>query len=56
MVNALDELIAHKWLESTDKKKRKGLDEIMCYIMIGFCCVLWGEEVPLTALNGLLHF
>ena len=56
MVNALDELISRQWLASSDEKERERLEELMCYIMIGFCCGLRGEEVPMTALNGLLHF
>jgi len=28
----------------------------LCYVMIALCYGLRGKEVPLTALNGLLHF
>jgi len=55
-VNALDELIAQKRLEVTDETERERLEELMRYFMISFCCGLRGEEVPLTAFNGLLHF
>ena len=56
MVNALDEIATRRWNETSDEAERERIEELMCYILIGFTCGLRGEEVPLVALNSLLHF
>ncbi|EJK69227.1 hypothetical protein THAOC_09530, partial [Thalassiosira oceanica] len=56
MVNALDEMATRRWHATSDESEKERLEELMCYILIGFACGLRGEEVPLVALNSLLHF
>ena len=56
MLNALDELVERRWRETKDEKERERLEELMSYIVIGFCCGLRGEEVPMVALNALIYF
>ena len=32
------------------------IEELISFVLIGFGVGLWGEEVPLVSLGGLLHF
>ena len=36
--------------------ERKMIEELCCFVIIGFCVSLWGEEIPLTSLDGTLKF
>mmetsp|Transcript_35888 Transcript_35888/g.85574 ORF Transcript_35888/g.85574 Transcript_35888/m.85574 type:complete len:423 (+) Transcript_35888:1865-3133(+) len=56
MVLALDQLITAEWLRTTDERERERLEELMCYVLIGFGASLRGEEVPLVSLRGMLYF
>ena len=38
------------------KEEREALEELMCYVLLGFGAGLRGEEVPLVSLEGLVHF
>ena len=44
------------WNHSTKDTHRERLEELMCFILIGFGAGLRGEEVPLVSVGGLLHF
>jgi hypothetical protein len=37
-------------------RKGEALEELACYVLIGFGVGLRGEEVPLVSLEGLLYF
>ncbi|EJK47337.1 hypothetical protein THAOC_33949 [Thalassiosira oceanica] len=56
MVLALDQLITFEWHRTTDDRERERLEELMCYVLIGFGASLRGEEVPLLSLRGMLYF
>ena len=56
MVLGLGTLLDGIWETSDDEAVRESVEELMCYVLIGFGAGLRGEEVPLTALAGLLKF
>ena len=56
MVLGLGNLLYGIWKASADESVRKSVEELMCYLLIGFRDVLRGEEAPLTVLTGLLKF
>ena len=44
------------WLASADRpKERKRVEELACYLIVGFMLSLRGEEVPLVSLQGLIE-
>jgi hypothetical protein len=54
MVVELGNLLDKIWESTADKAVRESVKELVCYVLIGFRAGLRGEEVPLTALAGLL--
>lgn len=57
IVHALDEIASEEWRDpNTTDKERVLLENVVCYVMFGYCNGLRGEEVPMISLKGLLHF
>jgi len=56
MALALHELITEEWSVEIEDSKKEKLESLMCYVLIGLGAGLRGEEVPLTAWNGLSAF
>ena len=56
MVLALDQLLTAEWLGTTDERERERLEELMCFVLIGFGTSLRGEEVPLVSIRGMKYF
>ena len=54
-VLGLMRLVHAEWVEAEDGAREK-LEELICYVLIGFGVGLRGEEVPLVSTEGLLHF
>lgn len=52
----LDAIISAEWRETVDEERKEHLEELMCFILIGYACSLRGEEVPLVSLKGMLKF
>ncbi|KAL7530332.1 hypothetical protein ACHAXR_005039, partial [Thalassiosira sp. AJA248-18] len=58
----VDQMLAMLKLAEDDLDKarteaeRKMIEELCCFVIIGFCVSLRGEEVPLVSLEGLLKF
>jgi hypothetical protein len=55
-VLGLMELIYEEWTEAEEGPQREALEELGCFVLIGFGVGLRGEEVPLVSLEGLLYF
>ena len=56
IILGLDAIITAEWMNTTDQAHKEKLEELMCFILIGFGCSLRGEEVPLVSLRGLNKF
>ena len=56
IILGLDAIITEEWRNSLDDAHRESLEELMCFVLIGFGCSLRGEEVPLVSLRGILKF
>ena len=55
-VLGLSAMLDDAWNRSTKDTHKERLEELMCFILIGFGAGLRGEEVPLVSVGGLLHF
>ena len=53
---AVCELAEKDWRTSQSEEEKKDMENVMAFIIIGFCVSLRGEEVPLVAIEGLLTF
>ena len=56
MALALHVLIDKEWSLERDETKKERLESLMCYVLIGLGAGLRGEEVPLTACEGLATY
>eukprot|EP00984_Skeletonema_dohrnii_P004388 scaffold1564_cov78-Skeletonema_dohrnii-CCMP3373.AAC.2 len=55
-VLGLLELISEEWIATEESTGKERLEELACYVLIGFGVGLRGEEVLLVSLEGLLYF
>ena len=44
------------WQASRTTHEQKRIEELMCFLIVGFMLSLRGEEVPLTDLEGILSY
>ena len=56
MVVGLSDMLDEAWRSSRSEKNKESLEELMCYVLIGYGASLRGEEVPLTSMKGMLFF
>ena len=55
-VLGLSDMLDSAWKHSNQAGHKERLEELMCYVLIGFGAGLRGEEIPLISLKGLLFF
>ena len=55
-VLGLSNMLDTAWEHSNKEAHRERLEELMCYVLIGFGVGLRGEEIPLVLLKVLLFF
>ena len=53
---SLSAMLNTAWKHSDKAIHKERLEELMCYVLIGFGVEPRGEETPLVSLRGLLHF
>ena len=54
IVIALGHRLDEAWRASKIEKNKETLEELMCYVLIGYGALLRGEEVPLTSIKGMV--
>ena len=55
-VMAVCEIAERDWSLSQSSAERKHIEEVVTFMVVGFCISLRGEEVPLIAIDGLIKF
>ncbi|KAL7533009.1 hypothetical protein ACHAXR_004991 [Thalassiosira sp. AJA248-18] len=53
---ALDRIVTEELMATLEGRRKQLFEDVMCYVIFGFCNGLRGEEVPLISLAGLRHF
>ena len=56
IIHAMDKITEELWVVAESEEEKAALEELMLFVLAGFCAGLRGEEVPLISLKGMLEF
>ena len=53
---AILELAEGYWKKSKSEEERHETESLAVFVIIGFCLSMYGREVPLVVIEGMLEF